>query len=90
MSKILLLYHSGSGSTKMISKLFNSKLAGFHEIEMQHIHLNFDYTKLLHYDFIILGGPTYVWEPSALMSEFVSKMPVYERFIKSFIFTWFS
>ncbi|KPA15773.1 4Fe-4S ferredoxin, iron-sulpur binding domain-containing protein [Candidatus Magnetomorum sp. HK-1] len=87
MSKILLLYHSGSGNTKMISNILKSKLAVFHETETQRIHLDFDYDKLLDYDFILLGFPTYFWEPSTSISEFVSKMPVYGRLLKSFVYT---
>jgi len=87
MSKILLLYQTGSGSTKMIGKIFKSRLDRFHDIEMQQINLNYYYNKLLDYDFIILGFPTYFWEPSTSLSEFVSKMPVYERRLKAFVFT---
>jgi flavodoxin/formate hydrogenlyase subunit 6/NADH:ubiquinone oxidoreductase subunit I len=87
MSNVLILYHSGSGSTKTISEIFKSKLAVSHEVEMLHIHGDFDYNKLLEYDFILLGFPTYFWEPSTSISEFVSKMPVYERSLKAFVYT---
>ncbi len=87
MSKILVLYHSGSGSTKAISEILKSKLSLFHEIEIQHIHADFDYNKLPAYDFILFGFPTYFWEPSSSISEFVSKMPIYERPLKAFTYT---
>jgi flavodoxin/NAD-dependent dihydropyrimidine dehydrogenase PreA subunit len=87
MSNILLLYHSGSGSTKTVSEIFKSKLAVSHKVEMKRIHSNFDYNMLLEYDFILFGFPTYFWEPSTSMSRFVSKMPVYKRPLKAFVYT---
>lgn len=87
MSKLLMVYHSGSGSTKAISEILKSKLTRFHEIDMQHIHPHFDYNTLPEYDFILFGFPTYFWEPSTSMMEFLSKMPVYERPLKAFTYT---
>jgi NAD-dependent dihydropyrimidine dehydrogenase PreA subunit len=87
MSNILSLFHTGSGSTKTVAKLFKTKLNEFHNIEMQRIHQDFDYGKLSNYDFILIGFPTYFWTPSTSISEFVAKMPVYERPLKAFVYT---
>ncbi|MBF0469029.1 MAG: EFR1 family ferrodoxin [Desulfamplus sp.] len=87
MSNILSLFHTGSGSTKTVATLLETKLKEFHNIEMQRVHQDFDYKKLPDYDFILIGFPTYFWTPSKFITEFVEKMPVYEHPVKAFVYT---
>lgn len=88
MSKnILILYHSGAGSTKALAEIYSEKLGKYHQTDIEPISLEYDYKKLLEYDFLILGFPTYHCEPSLSMTEFIDNMPKFETEIRGFAFT---
>jgi len=85
--KILILYHTGSGSTKTICHILKDKFTEKHKVDVTSISKNFNYNNVTDYDLILLGFPTYHCEPSTSMLEFVEKMPVFNKNIKAFIFT---
>ena len=85
--KILIIYHSGSGSTRTISEILRDKLSNHYEVDFVKICLDFDYKKLSDYDQVLLGYPTYYFKPSLSTSEFVDKMPAFRNKIKFYIFT---
>jgi len=85
--KILLIYHSGSGSTRIISEILYDRLSDYHEVDLIKIYPDFDYEKLSDYDQILLGYPTYYFKPSISTLEFVNKLPVFKNKIQVFIFT---
>ncbi len=87
MNKVLVLYHSGSGSTKLISEVLSEKLSGTCEVDLLKISKNFDYQQLVNYDLLIFGFPTYSCQPSLSMKEFVEKTPPFQKQVKAFVFT---
>lgn len=84
--KILILYHSGAGSTKTLAEIFYEMLRGY-SIDISSISTEYDYCKLLEYDFFILAFPTYHCEPSASMKEFIRNMPAFPQEKRAFVFT---
>jgi flavodoxin/ferredoxin len=85
--RILIAYHSGSGSTRTISEILRDKLSNYYKIDFVKICQDFDYMKLPHYDLVLLGYPTYYFKPSYSTLEFVEKMPVFKNKIHFFLFT---
>ena len=89
MKKTLIIYHSGSGSTKTVSQVLREKLSKSFKTKLLEVNLKFNYQILLDYDFIVFGFPTYHCEPSTTMMDFLKQMPVFNKPLKSFIFTTF-
>lgn len=85
MQKILIIYHSGAGSTKTIAEIYD-KLLDKYETDILPVNPSFDYTLLDKYDLLILGFPCYHCEASSLMNEFINKMPVLPQKKKAFTF----
>lgn len=85
--KILIIYHSGSGSTQTISEVLRDRLSNNYKVDMVKICPDFNYEELSHYDLILLGYPTYYFKPSRSASEFVEKMPVFKNKVQFFLFT---
>lgn len=88
--KILIIYHSGSGSTRTISEVLEKRLSLDFDIEMLEIHADFNYKNLLDYNIVLIGFPTYYFRPPDSILEFVKKMPVFEKKIKTFIYTTYA
>jgi flavodoxin/formate hydrogenlyase subunit 6/NADH:ubiquinone oxidoreductase subunit I len=86
--KILIIYHSGSGSTQIISEILQDKLLlGHYKVDLSTIYPDFDYKKLSLYDLVLLGCPTYYFKPSCSTLEFVEKMPVLRNKMNFYIVT---
>jgi ferredoxin len=85
-AKILILYHSGAGSTKTLAEIFYEKLS-YHSVDISPISLQYDYKMLLKYDFYIFAFPTYHCDPSKSMREFLKNMPAFEEEKRAFVFT---
>ena len=86
-AKILISYHSGSGSTKLISKVFSEQLSGEFSVDIIGIGPGFRYSRFKSYDLVLLGFPTYYLMPSFSALEFVRNMPVMDKKILFFLFT---
>ena len=84
--KILILYHSGAGSTKTIAEVYYKKLDSYF-IDISSIDFEYDYKKLQNYEFLIFAFPTYHCSPSSSMMEFIKNMPVFDEPKKAFAFT---
>lgn len=84
--KLLILYHSGAGSTKTIAEIYYKKLDSYF-IDISSIDLEYDYKKLHRYEIIIFAFPTYHCSPSSSMMEFIKNMPVFDEPKKAFAFT---
>lgn len=84
--KLLILYHSGAGSTKTIAEIYCEKLNPYY-VDICSIDLEYDYKKLMDYDFFIFAFPTYHCEPSTSMLEFVRNIPVFSERKRAFVFT---
>ncbi len=87
MEKYLILYHSGTGSTKLIAELFYISLKPYLNIEITSIEGISDFLFLEKYDGFIFGFPTYHASPSKSMQEFMEKIPEFSKKKKSFVFT---
>jgi len=85
--KILIIYHSGSGSTRTISEVLKDRLSNNFKVDLVKICLDFDYEGLSDYDQVLLGYPTYYFKPSLSTLEFVDRMPVFRDKVQFFIFT---
>ncbi len=85
--KILIIYHSGSGSTRTISEVLRDRLSNNYKVNMVMICPDFDYDELPHYDLVLLGYPTYYFKPSVSTLEFVDRLPVFKNMIRVFAFT---
>ncbi|WP_038290378.1 flavodoxin family protein [Acetivibrio straminisolvens] len=57
-SKILIVYHSGSGSTKTICEVLKTRLSKYYIIDMYNL-FHIDNNILNNYDLIVFGFPTY-------------------------------
>lgn len=84
---ILILFHSGSGSTRTISEVFKEKLSRSYTVDMVQVGPNSDYQIISDCDFLILGFPTYHGKPSTSMLEFVANMPRLDSPKTAFTFT---
>lgn len=71
--KILIAYHSGSGSTRTICEVLKEKLSIDFNVEL-HSVCSFDKSLLPKFDFIIIGFPTYHCQPSKSIMEFVDSL----------------
>lgn len=85
--KILILYHSGAGSTKLTSEILAQQLQKTFNVSIEHINFKFDYKKLYNYDLLVFGFPTYHCEPSTSMMDFIKQIPNSDGTIKTFFFT---
>ncbi len=85
--KILIIYHSGSGSTRTISEIFKEKLSKLYEVYMIQVNPDFNYQGISDSDYLLFGFPTYHCEPSTSMLEFVEKIPLSKTPKKAFVFT---
>ncbi len=84
--QVLILYHSGAGSTKTIAEIFY-KLLRKYSTDIVAINLDFEYKRLENYELLIFAFPTYHCSPSISMSEFIRNMPVYEVPKKAYALT---
>ncbi|ABR47629.1 4Fe-4S ferredoxin, iron-sulfur binding domain protein [Alkaliphilus metalliredigens QYMF] len=85
--RLLIIYHSGAGSTKTIAEIYCQKLSPLYRVEISSINLEYDYKKLSGYDFFIFAFPTYHCEPSHSMMEFINNMPVFKESKEAFALT---
>ncbi|MDZ7722858.1 MAG: EFR1 family ferrodoxin [candidate division KSB1 bacterium] len=92
MSELYCLYHSGSGSTRMITGILCDPLADHFPIKHTSVNRVRDHAALAASDLLILAFPTYHCHPSDSMLRFVRTLPVREQPQRAFILTtcgWF-
>lgn len=77
MKKILILYHSGVGNTKLISDLYTDYLKGMGipNIDSKSVEKADNIKILNEYDLILFGFPTYHEKPSKTMYNFIKNIP---------------
>ena len=83
--KILILYHSGSGSTGTICRLLHERLSDHGTVDIHEITFDFNYRKLDDYDLLLFGFPTYHCRPSQSTIDFIENMPVFKTNIKAYL-----
>ena len=87
---MLILFHSGSGSTNMIASLLRDLLKKDVQPDIQRINPDFDYTQLNNHEVIIIGFPVYHFTVSTSMRRFLEKMPVFADRKKVFLFATYA
>lgn len=91
--KLLIMYHSGVGNTRLIAELLYRGLGRTNEVDMYPIEAidgEFPYQK---YDGYIIGFPTYHAHPSRSIINFIDHMKELSNRKPAYIFTtcgWFS
>lgn len=86
-NKILLLYFSGSGSTKMISEILEFKLnSRGYDIKIQEISNELSPKVVNSYSFLVIGVPTYNGLPPKTVLNFVEKITFYKNSKNVFLF----
>ena len=88
--KILIIYRSGSGSTRTISEVFKERLSASFYVKMLEVYADFNYSKLLDYDIVLIGFPTYYFRPPDSILEFADRMPVLKKEIRVFLYTTYA
>ncbi len=73
--KMLILFHSGSESTKTVGEVFRHKLSKSYTVDMVQVSPDLDHQIISDYDFLLFGSPTYHCRPSTSMTDFVDRMP---------------
>lgn len=90
--KILILYHSGAGNTKLVGELLYDELSPKYNIEIQAIEDMPEVAGLNNYDALILGFPTYHGLPSKSIYKYISKLDAFSEIKPVSIYTscgWF-
>jgi ferredoxin len=84
---VLSIYHSGVSNTKFVSEKITDFLKS-KEIAIENYSVEqFDKEKIKNYEYLIIGFPTYYTKSSKLMSDFIDKLPRYEKPKYAFIYT---
>ena len=85
--KILILYHSGAGNTKLIAEKIYDSLRDIYEVEISHINSTYTTGRLQAFDLVIFGFPTHHAAPSLSMIEFVDNLNPFTTPANAFIYT---
>lgn len=85
--RILILYHSGVGSTKLIAELIQKKLADSFSGNQVDIFSVEDEIENLDYDLFIIGFPTYHASPSTSITNYLERINKFKDEKAAFIFT---
>ena len=86
MDKVLVLYHSGVGCTKMVSELISKKLSNKLELSTISIEDITDVSLLNNYKILCMGFPTYHASPSKTMLKFIESLPYFKK--TKFVFAY--
>lgn len=84
--KILILYHSGAGSTRTIAEVY-FRLLHRYDVNIQSVTSNIDYNNIMDSDLLIFAFPTYHCSPSSSMTSFIERIPVLRHKMNAFVFT---
>ena len=90
MKKVLLLYYSGSGSTKTLAEILFEQLTSHCNLSAIEITRYFDYSLLDGYDVYFFAFPTYQCNPPDTVLNFIKNIPVYLQPRKAFALNTFS
>ncbi|MCG8479644.1 MAG: EFR1 family ferrodoxin [Spirochaetales bacterium] len=74
MKKIGIIYHSGSGSTRLLCEVLRERLSPDFEVELHSVG-TYDGASLMRFDCIVIAFPTYHCRPSESIMEFVDALP---------------
>ncbi len=91
--KLLVLYHSGVGNTKLIANRLNSKLKQTYVTDLFAVEEIGDDFSFKNYDGYVIGFPTCHTHPSDSILKFINSIDMLKRSKPAYIFTtcgWFS
>lgn len=80
--KILILFHSGAGSTKTIAEIIKEQLRNY-DSELKDITSS-HYSELKNCDLLVFAFPTYHCSPSKTMMDFIRSIPYFDVPKKAF------
>ncbi|MBN1882887.1 MAG: EFR1 family ferrodoxin [Deltaproteobacteria bacterium] len=83
---IAVLYHSGSGSTKLVATVITEKLEQSGSVDLVPISFEYDTGRIPSYRTLVFGFPTYHGNPTRSMREFFDMLPVAEKPIPVHLF----
>ncbi len=78
MQRIMIYYHSGAGSTKMVGEIVKAMLSKTFAVDIMRVEADYNYRAMDDYDFIVFGFPVFGFKISPSMSEFIDDMPEFE------------
>jgi ferredoxin len=84
--KILLIYHSGSGGTKILSQEFSDRLSSDYSVDLIDAHTFPDKSALNQSSLLLFGFPVFYLLPTPTINEFISKLPVFAKAKPAFVF----
>ena len=87
LSPILILYHSGTGSTKLVARLIEATLQDRASTQLLSIEAPESLAMVDDYEHLVIGFPTYHCDPSASIRAFIERLPAYTIPKKVFAFT---
>ena len=83
--RITLLYHSGTGGTKLTAELLSELLSAENEIGVVNIQSADSAEMISGSDFLVFCFPTYYLKPSPSMTEFISRLPAGASLRKAYL-----
>ncbi|MCX7709678.1 MAG: flavodoxin family protein [Clostridia bacterium] len=86
-TSVLILYHSGAGSTRMVAEIYHEQLHSCYHTDLSSVSMDYDYERFLEYDYFILAFPTYHCDPSTSMMEFIKNIAASDKPKRAFAFT---
>lgn len=86
MKRIMIYYHSGAGSTKMIAEILKEKLSALFDVGLKRVGRNYPYEEMKNYDFFVFGFPVYGFDVSQSMKEFIQGIPAFNGKKSCFIY----
>ncbi len=91
--KILILYHSGVGNTKLVAEVLNNKLKESFETKVIAVEELSNEFVIDNYDGYIIGFPTYHTHPSESIIKFIDNASSIDKKMPAYIYTtcgWYS
>lgn len=85
--KILILYYSGVGNTKMVAKKMERTLTSYCEVVISSIEKKSDNIDINNYDAIVIGFPTIHASPAKPIMNFIEQLQTSQKSIPTFLFT---
>ena len=82
--KILILYFSGVGATKKVSRMMTNQLSKY-EVDIYSVEEQI-FKDFSAYDALIVGTPTYHAEPAKFLMAYIEKLPIQNKQIPTFVF----
>ena len=87
MDKIIIIYHSGVGNTKLVAKSIEKQLNSDFDTEIYSVEKLPDGLELSNYRGVVLGFPTIHTHPTKRILEFIDGLTRLQKKMPAYIFT---